>query len=138
MGKTVDIHKAAGVLLKDRKFLITRTRGKEFFIAPGGRLEAGESVTDALIRELKEELSIDTKAEDFEVLGTFYAPAAGAEDKYLQSDVFIVKHWAGEIIPAAEVEEVKWIDSNMPEGLVLGSIFLHDVLPALKERNLID
>lgn len=138
MERKIDIHKAAGVLIQDRKFLITRSKGKSFFIAPGGKLEPGESVVDALRRELQEELQITVEAADLKELGTYYALAAGHTDKYLQMDVLIVGKWSGEITPAAEVEEVMWIGSQLPEGIELGSIFLHDVLPKLKELDLID
>ena len=138
MDRKIDIHKAAGVLIKDKKLLITRTRGKDFFIAPGGKLEPGETVKESLKRELQEELTIDVDTSTLEDLGTFYALAAGHDDKYLQMDVFIVTHWEGEIVPAAEVEEVLWINSTVPDTIKLGSIFHHDVLPMLKEKGLID
>ena len=54
-----DIHKASGILLQDRKVLVTRSRGKENFVHPGGKLEQGETPKQALVRELKEELNID-------------------------------------------------------------------------------
>jgi 8-oxo-dGTP pyrophosphatase MutT (NUDIX family) len=138
MERKIDIHKAAGVLIKDGTFLITRTDGKDFFIAPGGKVEGGETVQGALIRELQEELGIGVDASDIQEFGTFYAPAAGSEDKYLQMDVFLVKKWQGEVAPASEVAEARWIDSRVPREITLGSIFLHDVLPKLKAENLIN
>ena len=135
--RKIDIHKAAGVLLNDMKFLVTRTKGKNFFIAPGGKVEKSETVQEALIRELAEELGIAVSKGDLEEFGTFYAPAAGREDQFLQMDVFLVKKWDGEIVPTGEVEEAIWIDSNPPVDLKLGSIFQHDVLPKLKEQKLI-
>jgi 8-oxo-dGTP pyrophosphatase MutT (NUDIX family) len=86
MQQTIDIHKAAGVLLKDRKFLIARSKGKSFFVSPGGKLETGESVQEALVRELQEELSIDVDVSDLTKLDTFFAEAAGKENAYLQID----------------------------------------------------
>ena len=138
MDRKIDIRKAAGVLLKDRKFLITRSRGKSFFIAPGGKLGDGESVSEALKRELHEELQINVQTADLKKLGTFYALAAGHADKRLQMDVLIVEKWDGEISPAAEVEEIMWVSSELPPSLELGSIFQHDVLPKLKSLDLID
>lgn len=137
MNRQVDIHKAGGVLLKDQQFLIVRPKGKDFFIAPGGKVEAGENVKDALIRELDEELGIEVNKSDLDEFGTFFAPAIGREDKYLQMDVFIVKKWQGQITPMSEVEEVLWVNSTLPSGIELGSIFKHEVLPKLKEKNLI-
>ncbi len=138
MERKIDIHKAAGVLIKDRKFLITRSLGKSFFIAPGGKLKKGESSENALIRELQEELNIEFAVSDLAPLGTFFAPAAGQEDSYLQMDVFMVNNWQGEIISSNEVEEIMWIDSQLPPDIELGSIFHHDVLPKLKKMGLID
>lgn len=132
------IHKAGGVFIKDRKFLTARSRGKSFFIAPGGKLEEGETAPEALVRELEEELQVVVHEKDLTLLGTFHAIAAGKDDTQIQMDVFVVEKWDGDIIPSAEIEEVKWIDSHLPEGFELGSIFHHEVLPRLKERDLID
>ena len=110
MDKKVDIHKAAGVLLNNRRFLISRSKGKNFFIAPGGKVEEGESVREALIRELGEEFGIEVSVDNLEEFGTFYALAAGHKDKHLRMDVFVVKKWSGEIAPASEVEEIMWVN----------------------------
>ena len=57
-----DIHKAAGIIIRDRKILIERSYGKDTFMAPGGKLEQGETPSEAAIRELKEEFQLDVKA----------------------------------------------------------------------------
>ncbi|MDQ3075910.1 MAG: NUDIX domain-containing protein [bacterium] len=138
MQKNIDIHKAAGILIKDRKFLITRAKKKCFFVSPGGKVDKNETVEDALIRELKEELDIDTKIANLKNFGVFYASAQGQENKYLKMDVFLVLKWEGEIMASSEVEEVVWTDSNIPSDIELGSIFLREVLPKLKSLDLID
>ena len=137
MERKIDIHKAGGILIRDNKFLISRSKGKNVFFAPGGKLEKGETSEESLRRELKEELTIDIELEDLEPFGTFYALATGQEDQYLQMDVFLVHQWEGVIQPNREIEEIQWIDSQMPEGMQLGSIFQHEVLPRLKERGMI-
>ena len=131
------IHKAAGIIIRDQKLLVERSKGKEFFVSPGGKLENGETPKQALVRELMEEFSIKTKEEDFQEFGTFEAAAAGRENTKVKMDVFIVKSWGGEPTPNMEVEEIRWIESANPEGLKLGSIFEHDVIPKLKEKGLI-
>lgn len=138
MDRKIDIHKAGGILIKDRKFLVERSIGKEFFIAPGGSLEPGETSRQALVRELLEEFQITVVEDDLTEFGTFYAPAAGQEERYLQMDVFVVAKWSGEIKPDHEVEEFIWIDSNPPKDKKIGSIFEHEVLPRLKQMDLID
>ncbi len=132
-----DIHKIGGIILKDKKLLVTRSKGKDVFVAPGGKVEKNETAEEALTRELKEEISIEIKKDTLKEFGTFYAPAAGKEDSMLRMDVIIVKDWEGEIAPASEIEEIIWIDSNYPKDIKIGSIFEHEVIPRLKEGNLI-
>lgn len=134
----MDIYKAAGILIKDRKLLIEKSDDKEFFIAPGGSIEEGETPKQALVRELMEEFGIMTKEEDFEEFGHFHAKAAGQEDKTVHMNVFVVKKWEGEPSPHAEVEKILWVTSDLPKDIKVGSIFEHDVIPQLKEQNLID
>ncbi len=138
MQREIDIHKTAGILIQDRKFLVTRPKGKSYFISPGGKVELGETTYEALKRELREEIEIDIDTSDLQEFGTFYAPAQGQKNKYLQMDVFLVTKWKGEIKPANEIEETMWIDSKLPPDIEVGSIFQHDVLPRLKSLDLID
>jgi 8-oxo-dGTP diphosphatase len=138
MDKKIDIHKAGGIIIRDRKLLLERSKGKTLFINPGGKVEPGETVRQALVRELMEEFRITVDEADLEVFGTFYAPAAGQEQFWLQMDLFIVKKWIGEPTPDNEVEEIRWVTSALEPGLQTGSIFEHEVIPRLKAQNLID
>ena len=134
---THTIHKAAGIILTDRRLLVTRSKGKSFFVSPGGKIEAGESPQEALIRELTEELTITVSPDDLELFGSFSAAAMG-EDAELHMEVFLVRVWGGEIQADNEVEEIRWLDSNLPPDFELGSIFAHEVIPRLKTQGLID
>lgn len=89
MANRVDIRKAGVVIIQNRSFLVSRSRGKDVFVAPGGKLEPGETYKEAAKRELKEEQDIDISKDDLEELGTFYAPAAGNEERLLEMKVFI-------------------------------------------------
>lgn len=136
--RTIDIHKAGGIVIKDRKLLLERSKHKELFINPGGKVEPGETVKQALVRELREEFGILVHEEDLVEFGTFYAPAAGQEHKFLQMDMFMVTRWEGEPAPNSEVEEIRWVTSELEPGMRTGSIFEHEVIPRLKAQNLID
>jgi len=57
MKRPIDIHKAGGVIIQNRKFLVTRSVNKTFFIAPGGKLEGNENSIQALAREMMEEVA---------------------------------------------------------------------------------
>ena len=133
-----DIYKAAGIIIKDRKALVERSMGKPVFVQPGGRIEPGETAEAALVRELKEEIDITVDPKDLEDFGTFSAAAANHPSQQVHMHIFMVKRWQGEIRPSNEVEELLWVGSDVPQDTEIGSIFVHDVIPRLKQKGLVD
>jgi len=132
-----DINKAGAVIIKDRRLLVSRSKGKGVFVAPGGKLEYGEDDLAALARELREEQSVEIDLDSTELLGEFEAIAAGDDrERSIRMGVYIVNKYKGELTPSGEIEENAWVASKTE--LPLGSIFEHDVIPALVKRNLID
>ena len=55
--------RAVGVIIKENKILLMRRmkNGQEYYVFPGGGVKEGESTETAIIREIKEELSLDAK-----------------------------------------------------------------------------
>jgi 8-oxo-dGTP pyrophosphatase MutT (NUDIX family) len=133
MGKI--IHKAAGILIKDKRILVTRSGDTDVFVAPGGKLEQGEPAHVALIRELKEELGITVTDDALKHFGVFRAEAAGQKDVTVVMDVFMVREWTGTMAPHNEVVEIAWADSTTTHAM--GSIFAHEVIPRLFAQRLI-
>lgn len=133
-----EIHKAAGLIIRNKKVLALRTRGKDTFVNPGGKLQGSETPKQALVRELQEELRIRVREEDLEAYGTYYSQAAYAPEKTLQLDAFIVRAWSGELTIDNEIEEMQWVSSSIPKGVQLASIMEHDLLPKLKQDGLVD
>jgi len=69
---------------------------------PGGKLEVGESVEDALKRELLEELNIDLlESQSFKIIQHQYA------DKTVQLNIYIVSSFRGEA-KGAEGQLIEW------------------------------
>ena len=142
--QSFDIYKASGLIIRDRQVLATRSKGKSMWIQPGGKLERDdegnyiETETQAVVRELHEEMGIEVQEDTLEKIGDFYAEAAGQNGKQLKLAAFIVHDFIGEPMPSSEVEEIRAFSSQIPEGIELASILEHDILPELKARNLID
>ena len=136
--KGFDIHKAGGIIIENKKLLVEKSFNKDFFIAPGGKVEKGETTKASLVRELMEEFSITVYEDDLQDFDVFYAQASGMEDKRIRMDVYVVNKYEGDIKPSREVEKVMWIDSNIPSQVKVGSIFEHEVIPRLKDMDIID
>lgn len=133
-----DIYKAAGIIIVNRKLLFTRAKDMQVFIDPGGQIEPGETPQQALVRELKEEISIDVNEADLELFGEYTAEAANHKGHTVHMQAFVVKKWQGDIIASAEVEELRWLTSKLPSDIKVGSIFGGQILPKLHEQGLVD
>lgn len=98
---------AAGILLDSsgHYLLGQRPEGKPYagyWEVPGGKIELGESVFDALKRELQEELGIDIQAsEELLVLEHDYPHA------YVRLHVSIIRQWQG-IPQGREGQALSW------------------------------
>lgn len=105
--KVVLVAAAALVDPDGRVLLAQRPEGKSLaglWEFPGGKVEAGESPEAALIRELHEELGIETWASCLAPL-TFASHAY--DDFHLLMPLFVCRKWGG--IPAArEGQRLAW------------------------------
>ena len=105
--KTID--KVAWLHLHEGKLLSTRSRGKDRYYIPGGKREVGETDTETLLREIKEELTVDLDAASLQYVGTFQAQAHGHPAGVLVSMICYSAHYSGTLQPAAEIEELVWL-----------------------------
>jgi 8-oxo-dGTP diphosphatase len=69
------IDKLALIYVKDKKILCTLNKGKDTWYFPGGKRDPGESDEQALIREIREELSVEVDPSTMKLYGVFEAQA---------------------------------------------------------------
>ena len=100
---------AAAFIRDDRRILLAqRPKGKAMaglWEFPGGKIEAGESPEAALVRELKEELSVEIDAKTLKPI-TF--ASFGYETFHLLMPLFAVTNWVGELTPL-EGQNLAWV-----------------------------
>ena len=126
---------AAAVLVRaDGHVLVVRKRGTAIFMQPGGKIEPHEQPSDALVRELAEELRIDVAADAVQFLGHFSAPAANEAGAVVDAQIFTLP-FSDPVSPAAEIEEARWIDPADPGDIVLAQLSRNHVLPAWLARR---
>jgi 8-oxo-dGTP diphosphatase len=105
---TVLVAAVALVDIDGRVLIARRPEGKAMaglWEFPGGKLQAGETPEAALVRELREELGIDTRS-------SCLAPIAFAshayQDFHLIMPLYVCRVWQGSVT-AREGQELAWV-----------------------------
>ena len=103
------IDKVAWLEIKEGKILVAKSKGKEVFYIPGGKREADETDTATLIREIKEELSVELIPESLVFYGKFSAQAHGhAAGVQVEMRCYMASY-SGKIVADNEIESVAWL-----------------------------
>lgn len=104
------IDKIAWLHLHEGKVLSTRSRGKDRYYLPGGKREEGETDTQTLLREIREELTVSLDPASLLYAGTFEAPAHGhPAGVFVRMTCYRALRYTGCLQPASEIEEVVWL-----------------------------
>ncbi len=141
------------ILDKDKIMLFRRIRqGMQYYIIPGGGVEEGETVEQGLMREVREELSLEV--EDFEPLCVVDTPGfpdtiPGINRGRRVYHCFLIKKYSGtpelggeEKASANEQNQyfIEWIPLSEVAKMKQINLYPHEaaeaLLASLKERNL--
>ena len=103
------IDKIALIYIKEGKILSTRSKGKSKYYIPGGKREPGETDQEALVREIKEELSVDCIPESITYIGQFSAQADSHPEGQLVIMTCYQADFTGSLSPDHEIAEIVWL-----------------------------
>ena len=121
------IDKVAWVHVVDGRVLAARSRGKDKFYLPGGKREPGESDTETLVREIREELDVEITPSTIAPAGTFEGQAHGKAPGTLVRTTAYTAEYTGTLKASSEIEEIAWLThADRPRvSLVAQLIFAH-------------
>jgi len=114
------------IVIEENKFLVLRrsktSSGSGFWNFPGGSVEEGEEISEAAVRELKEEADLDVNSDDTDYLGTLTT-------KYLNIHFFITDEYSGTVKINKESDDFRWIGmDDLDKHLFVGGGKLHQSL----------
>lgn len=126
------LHTAGLIVLKNKKLLLAYSANKKAWYLPGGKLDAGESAVEALVREIYEELLLRIAPQELDYYTHITAPAFGENSLTMEQDCFRYELNA-EIKPTHEILAIKYFDLEnyrLEQEQVPGVLLLFEKLQA--------
>ncbi|AEH46470.1 putative Nudix hydrolase YvcI [Parageobacillus thermoglucosidasius] len=96
------------VLVKDGKVLLLQKPKRGWWVAPGGKMEQGESVREACIREYREETGIYLKNPKLKGVFTIVVKNQEQTVSEWMMFTFFADQFAGENVPYCEEGKLEW------------------------------
>jgi 8-oxo-dGTP diphosphatase len=102
------IDTVAWVCVQDGQILCARPRGLDVFFIPGGKREAGESDLQTLLREVREELTVQLDPGTAVHVGTYQAAAHGQPAGVEVRMSCYTARYQGRLTASSEISELAW------------------------------
>ena len=110
----------SAAIIRDRKVLVVRRARKpalNLYTLPGGAVEAGETLVDAVVREVREETSLSIApvalAGHREVIAR---DGLGKVERHFVILCFAARWLAGEPVLSEELDDARWLDPSELAG----------------------
>jgi 8-oxo-dGTP pyrophosphatase MutT (NUDIX family) len=99
---------AGWISVRDGRLLAVRTYGRDAFYLPGGKIEAGESPEQGLVREVREELQLELQPDTLSPVAVVDDDAHGLPGIRLRMHCYSGTALGG-IRAAREIAEYAWL-----------------------------
>ena len=131
---------ACGLVYKEGLVLLIRNpmRGWEL---PGGTMEQGETITEALKREIREESGILCEPEHLTgiyqnlVVKDGYGPLEGMKIPPIVNLAFVCKYVGGEAVVSEESEDVRWVTPEEAVRMVTHPLYAKRLADMLSSKE---
>ena len=112
---------AMGILYNEEKGLLLEKRTDTGeWCTPGGAIELGESLEDALKREIKEETNLDiANPKLFDIKANVHMVYPNKDEVYYTDVVYEINEFSGDLKPDKESTKLKFFDlDNLPQNIM--------------------
>lgn len=137
MDKTLEV--VGTMFFRNGKLLIDKPRTKPTFQMIGGKVENGESIRDAAIRECHEELGEKAIFDEslLEFVMDFEEIATSDPTKRIHMNIFQYKgQLRGELTVSEEIEQFMWFGANDDRN-ILSNTLKNEIVPYCIKKGLI-
>ena len=120
---------------KEKGILLEKRTDNGMWCVPGGALELGETLEEALKREVKEETSLDIfNPKLFDVQAGVHMVYPNKDEVYYTDVVYEINEYEGELKPDAESMELVWVPiDKLPDNIMPTQIeYIEKFVNALK------
>lgn len=112
---------AMGIIYdKEKGILFEKRTDNGMWCIPGGAMELGESIEEALNREVKEETSLDIyNPKLFDVEANVHMVYPNGDEVYYTDIVYIIEEYSGNLNYDDESSELKWFKlDELPDNIM--------------------
>lgn len=109
-----------GIIIRDGKLAVVHSKTYDYYSFPGGGIDAGESMEETLVREIREEIGLEVRPETIREYGLVVRKEKGAiDDLFIQENYYFLCDVSDKVLQQKlgtyeidEDYELCWMDPN--------------------------